>query len=142
MDFNKFDCFNHMNLSTVSNQDMTSLNEDGSYETSMNELEFKMGSVGHEMIELVKGENEKAINEDEYYESFEKKRVLVKLKVDRRAINSNIIMSDKTLVRASHEKNSTLRVGEKRALNLWTSILKLIAFKSLDALLDTGQSLF
>ena len=142
MDFNKFDCFNHMNLSTVSNQDMTSLNEDGSYETSMNELEFKMGSVGHEMIELVKGENEKAINEDEYYESFEKKRVLVKLKVDRRAINSNIIISDKTLVRASHEKNSTLRVGEKRALNLWTSIFKLIAFKSLDALLDTGQSLF
>ena len=142
MDFNKFDCFNHMNLSTVSNQDMTSLNEDGSYETSMNELEFKMGSVGHEMIGLVKGENEKAINEDEYYESFEKKRVLVKLKVDRRAINSNIIMSDKTLVRASHEKNSTLRVGEKRALNLWTSIFKLIAFKSLDALLDTGQSLF
>ena len=63
IDFNKFDRFNHMTVPTVSKQGMTSLepNENGSsYETSMNELEFQMGTVGQEMKGLVIRENEKS----------------------------------------------------------------------------------
>ena len=58
------------------------------------------------------------------------------------AVNSNLVTISETLVSGYQRKESTLRDGDNQVPGLWRNIFKLIVFKGLNVLIDTGQDLF
>ena len=63
-------------------------------------------------------------------------------KKNHRAVNSNLVTISETLVSGYQRKESTLRDGDNQVPGLWRNIFKLIVFKGLNVLIDTGQDLF